>query len=145
MKDESAFEFVLLERLGEECETFLLARECMTHERAREIGLACRLQYPTLFMNPLESFDGVLREAPPSLWDQFGRYCPQFESINRRVFLLELWPQLLWVVHFGLAELTWGGEFQRKFQSSRQALILSICCRVSGVETFLTISRTRYR
>jgi hypothetical protein len=115
MKDESAFEFVLLERMAEEYQTFLLARERITHERAREIRLASRLQYPTLFMKHIESFDGVLPEAPPSLCDQFDRHSPQFESTNPRAFLLKMWPHLLWVVHVGEAELTWGGEFQPKF------------------------------
>jgi hypothetical protein len=100
----------------ESYQKLMLDRAGMTREQAGEIRRRSPLQYPAIFMKPIESFDGVLAPAPPEFSRQMDRRSSQAEGAVPHPFLLGLWPHLLWVVHAGTDGITWGGEFQGKSQ-----------------------------
>jgi hypothetical protein len=114
MGADISFELVLLDRMSESYRKLVLDRAGLTEEQANEIRRHSPLQYPAIFMKPIESFDGVLDAAPSELFQQIDRRSSQFEEAEPHLFLLGLWPQLLWVVHAGANGITWGGEFQPK-------------------------------
>lgn len=117
MNDEIAFELILLDQMSEEYQKLVLDKIGMTREQAEEIRRRSPLQYPNLFMKPIESFDGVLVPAPAELSRHVDRRSSQFYEAALHPFLLTLWPHLLWVVgvvHAGTRQLTCGGEFQHK-------------------------------